>query len=317
MALGTLLIPLFATIFLGAGARALKLFDAEDARRMSRFVFMVAMPFAGFNFMREQPIAADIFAGLAAGYLLGLIFASVSAFVIARALLGLSVREAGAAVFATTCGNAIFLGIPIATSIEGWASPFLILVLFEGTCVFALATALMTWPETGESGRSGFRTIVRTTRQAAIKAATNPIVIGALLGIAAALVELQVPEPIAQALGFTARTAGPMGLFILGLSAADLVLRRQVTEMKGAALLLPIKLFLFPAVTAGFVWLFTSDATATMVAALFTGLPPAVASIVLANVYRQWISGVSALVTVGTLLGLVTLATFLVLTVPS
>lgn len=317
MALGTLLIPLFATIFLGAGARALKLFDGEDARRMSRFVFMIAMPFAGFNFMRAQPVAGDIFAGLAGGYLLGLVCASAAAFGIARLLLRLSIREAGAAVFTTTCGNAIFLGIPIATSVDGWAAPFLILVLLEGTCVFALGTALMTWPEQGDGSVSGARTVLRTIRQALVRATTNPIVIGTLLGLGAALVELPVPAPLAAGLSFVARTAGPLGLFVLGVSAADLVLQRRVTDLRGAALLLPIKLFAFPAITASLVWLFTGDSTAATVAALFTGLPPAVSSIVLANVYRQWIGGVSAVVTVGTLTGLATLATFLIFAVPS
>ncbi|MEM1381743.1 MAG: AEC family transporter [Pseudomonadota bacterium] len=317
MSLAALLIPLFATIFVGAGARALKLFDAEDARRMSRFVFMIAMPFAGFNFMRVNTLNGDIFIGLAAGYVAGLVIASVAAFLVSRAALGLSIRESGAAVFATTCGNAIFLGIPIATSVEGWAAPFLILVLFEGTLVFATGTALMTWPEGDDTGATGLRTIIRTLRQAIFRALRNPIVIGTLLGLAAALIDAPVPDPFASLFDFLARTAGPLGLFILGLSAADLFLQRQVSNVKGAALLLPIKLALFPAVTAAFVWLFTGDGTATIVAALFTGLPPAVSSIVLASVYRQWIGGVSAVVTVGTVVGLVTLAGYLLVTIPS
>jgi predicted permease len=113
-----------------------------------------------------------------------------------------------------------------------------------------------------------------------------------------------------------ARTAGPLGLFVLGLSAADLLLSGKAGELKGAAVLLPFKLLLFPALTAALVFLFTGDPTATSVAALFTGLPPAVASIVLASVYRQWIGGTAGVVTVGTILGLASLTLYLNFIIP-
>lgn len=310
----SLLLPLFGAILVGAGTRVLKLFDAEDSRRMSRFVFMIAMPFAGFEFMRQSQVDGEIFVGLAAGYVLSLALVSFAVFVLSRSILGLTIREAGAAVFASTCGNAIFLGIPIAAAVEGWASPFLILVLFEGTLVFAIASALMTWPE-GDAA-SGEASVLTTVRQAILRSVRSPIVVGTSLGLLASLIRFEPPAPVQGFLGFMAQTAGPVGLFVLGLNAADLLLSRKVGELKGAALLLPFKLVIFPAVTAGLVWIFTGDATATSVAALFTGLPPAVAAIVLASVYRQWIGGVSGVVAIGTSLGLLTLTAYLTFVLP-
>jgi predicted permease len=309
--LTSLLFPLFGSIFLGAGTRSFRLFDGEDARRMARFVFMIAMPFAGFEFMRRSQVDGEIILGLAGGYVLSLLIITAAVFVLARGVLKLTVREAGAAVFSSTCGNAIFLGIPIAASVEGWASPFLILVLFEGTLVFAIGTALMTWPdESSAGGEQG--AVLRAAAKAALRAATNPIVIGTVLGLLASLASAELPEPVDRFLAFTARTAGPLGLFVLGVSAADLVLSGKASELRGAALLLPFKLVLFPLLTAGLVFLFTGDATATSVAALFTGLPPAVASIVLASVYRQWVGGTAGVVTAGTLVGLATLTLYLI-----
>nr|WP_305889041.1 AEC family transporter [Parvularcula maris] len=307
----SLLFPLFGSIFLGAGSRGLKLFDGEDARRMSRFVFMISMPFAGFEFMRRSQVDGEIILGLAGGYVVSLLIVTAAVFVLSRSLLKLTVREAGAAVFCTTCGNAIFLGIPIAASVEGWASPFLILVLFEGTLVFAIGTALMTWPREG-SERGSLQSALAALGRASLRAATNPIVIGTVLGLIASLTALSLPEPVDRFLAFTARTAGPLGLFVLGVSAADLLLSGKASELKGAGLLLPFKLLIFPALTAALVYLFTGDPTATSVAALFTGLPPAVASIVLASVYKQWVSGTAGVVTVGTIIGLMTLTLYLV-----
>lgn len=318
VSLASLLVPLFGAILVGAVSRALGLFDGEDGRRMSRFVFLVAMPLAAFNFMRLNPVAGDIFFGLAAGYGIALALASLAAFVIARGPLGLTVREAGAAVFATTCGNAIFLGIPIAAAVDGWAAPFLILVLMEGTLVFALGTALMTWPEPNSTvDETGGGAIFRSVRTALLRALKNPILIATLLGLVAGNVDLAIPEPVAGFFGFMGKTAGPVGLFVLGVTAANLVLDRQITELKGALWLLPIKLLFFPAATAGLVWVFTHDPAATSVAALFTGLPPAVASIVLSNVYKQWVGGVSGVVTIGSLVGLASLAIYLAVVVPT
>jgi predicted permease len=315
----TILTPLFGAIFIGAGARRLKLFDGEDARRISRFVFMVAMPIAGFDFMRQSNPPADVFLGVVTAYLVALAVASSSAFVIARRLVGLSVREAGAAVFSVTCGNAIFLGIPIALSVPAWAPTFLLLVLFEGTFVFAIGTALMTWPE-GEDAAEGssLGTILRTLREALMRSLSNPIVVGTLLGLVAGQLPFAFPEPAEALFAFMARVAGPLGLFILGVSVMNLLEERGIGDARPLSLLLPIKLLLFPALTGVLTFQLTGGAEGpTAAAILFTGLPPAVASVVLSQVYRQWISGVAGLVAAGTIIGLVTLAGFLVVALPS
>lgn len=316
--LASLLVPLFGAIAVGAFARIRNLFDGEDARRMARFVFMVAMPFAGFDFMRRTTIDGEVIAGLGLAYVASLAAVSGLTFFVARRFLGLSVREAGAAVFASTCGNAIFLGLPIALSVPQWTTPFLILTLFEGTLCFAIGTALMTWPENGSDARGqGLRTIVGTARHAAGRALASPIVIGTLLGVAAAVADPPMPEPLSAFFGFMGRIAGPLGLFVLGVTAADLMIQRRITTLRPLYALLPVKLALFPALTGVLAWRLTADPGATAAAVLFTGLPPAVASIVLSSVYGQWTGGVATVVTGGSAIGLLTLAGFLVVALPS
>ncbi|MEE4212192.1 MAG: AEC family transporter [Parvularcula sp.] len=315
----SILTPLFGAIFIGAGTRRFKLFDGEDARRISRFVFMVAMPIAGFDFMRRADLPADVFFGVVGAYLLSLTVASTAAFLIARTVLGLTIRETGAAIFTVTCGNAIFLGIPIALSVPAWAPTFLLLLLFEGTFVFATGTALMTWPEAGdETEGSALGNVLRTLRQALARSLTNPIVVGTLLGLVAGQAPIAFPAPIEDLFAFMARVAGPLGLFILGVSVMNLLEERGIGEIRPLLFLLPIKLLLFPGLTGLLTWQFTGGAAGpTAAAILFTGLPPAVASVVLSQVYRQWITGVAGLVAAGTLVGLVTLALFLSVALPS
>ncbi|MEM6745999.1 MAG: AEC family transporter [Pseudomonadota bacterium] len=311
--LAVLLVPLFGTIAIGALVRGLRLFDAEDARRFSRFVFMVAMPIAGFDFLRQSDPSTDVLLGLGGAYLIGLSVTVAAAFVISRSVLGLTIREAGAAVFTCTCGNAIFLGIPIALAVPEWTAPFFMLVIFEGTFVFAIGTALMTWPEgDGAAGR-----LAKSVLGAVGRAFLNPIIIGTLLGLAASIVDLPMPEPFAELFGFMARVVGPVGLFVLGLSIVDIIARGEIGDVRAPLALVPMKLIVFPAVTGALAWLFTGDPSATGAGILFTGLSPAVASIVLSNVYGQWQSGVTSLVGVGTLLGLITLVIFLIAGLPA
>ncbi|MEM6914699.1 MAG: AEC family transporter [Pseudomonadota bacterium] len=311
--LAVLLVPLFGTIAVGAAVRGFRLFDAEDARRFSRFVFMVAMPVAGFDFLRQSDPPTDILLGMGSAYLIGLIITAGSAFIISRNILGLTVREAGAAVFASTCGNAIFLGIPIALAVPQWTAPFFMLIIFEGTFVFAIGTALMTWPE----GDGATERLVQSGLGAIGRAIRNPIIIGTLLGLGASVFDVPVPEPFAELFGFMSRIVGPVGLFVLGISIVDIVAKGELGGVKAPLLLIPMKLVVFPAVTGGLVWLFTNDSGATAAAMLFTGLPSAVASIVLSNVYGQWQSGVTALVGIGSLCGLMTLLLFLLVAIPS
>jgi len=260
---------------------------------------------------------AEIILPLGAAYAISLGVVALAIFILVRKFLGLTTREAGAAIFTATCGNAIFLGIPIALAVPAWTPNFLILVLYEGTLCFALGTALMTWPEGDDAaGRSSWSTIFSNVRGALGRSLKNPIVVGTLAGVAAGALQLEPPAPLAAFLSFLGRVAGPIGLFILGLSTADLILQRRAGHGRAIAILMPFKLLIFPALTGNLTWLFTQDPATTATATLFTGLPPAVASIVLSTVYRQWISGVAAFVASTTVVGLLTLAGYLFVVLP-
>ncbi|WOI53068.1 AEC family transporter [Parvularcula sp. LCG005] len=301
-----ILAPLFGAIAIGAIAGAMRLFDQDHARTFSRFVFMIAMPIAVFNAMRSTPPPGPAFAGMIIGYLAGLLVTSALAFIVARRWHGATMREAGAAVFTTICGNAVFLGLPISLSLEGWSQPFLILMIFEGFFAFAIGGALVTWPE-GEADAA----IWRSVRDAGVRALRNPIVIAVILGMALSMTHLTLPPVLAAPFDLFGRVASPFGLFVLGLYLA--ILPRAGGTMPKALLigLLPLKLVVFPAVTGGITYLLTQDARLTTVAAFFTLMPPAVSSMVLAANYHQLEREVATIVGVGTVLGLVTTTLYL------
>jgi predicted permease len=311
LSIADILIPLFACIGVGVLAGAMRLFGPAEARVLSRFVFVIAFPPAVLDFMRATEPPGPAYLGLIAGYLAAMAATAALALLICRRALGLSVQEAGAAVFACVCGNAVFLGLPIALSVEGWGPPFLILMLFEGLFVFALGTLLMTWPEAGAApppgGTAGFAAM------AGYRAARNPIFIATLTGLLLAALEVELPSAIGGFLDLFGGIAGPAGLFVLGLYLAILPREQAGLDPKALAALLPVKLLAFPVLAGGLAWAFTGDPTLTAVALLFTALPPAVASVVQSAHYGRYEAGTAALVASGTVVGLGTTTALLVL----
>ncbi|MBB4659204.1 AEC family transporter [Parvularcula dongshanensis] len=305
----TILIPLFGCIAVGVASGAWRLFGWSEARVLSRFVFLVAMPITVLSFTRKAEVPNLAYAGLVGGYLLATMLSAGAAFLLSRKLLGLTVQEAGAAVFATTCGNAVFLGLPIALAVGSWAPPFLMLMICEGLFVFALGTSLMTWPAPGAAPPRGG--VLGTSLGAAWRAGRNPIVLAFLIGLSLDVLGFEWPEPVGRFLDLFGGVAGPAGLFVLGLMLALLPGRQSELNPRALAALLPVKLAVYPGLCGGFVWLFTRDPVLTQTALLFTALPPAVASIVQSAHYRRYEAGTAALVGSGTLIGLATVTLLL------
>ncbi|MGV6820106.1 MAG: AEC family transporter [Parvularcula sp.] len=304
-----LLAPLFSAISIGIVAGALRLFDEKDARTFARFVFSVAMPVAVFNFMRKSQPPDWSYAGLILGYGIALAIVSSLLFVLIRRFTDATIRQTGAVIFASICGNAVFLGLPIAIAIPGWGVPFLMLMVCEGLLTFAIGTTLMTWPEDHETQSAPKLTSVAGT--SLHRVTRNPIIVGHLSGTVLAFAGVRLPDIVGNSLDLVGGIASPFGLIVLGLYLALLIGEQERLPMRELLISLPIKLVLFPILAAGLTWVMTGDSRFSAVAALFTGMPPAVASMVLAATYGQYERRVAAIVSVGTTIGLLTLVGFL------
>ncbi|MEM9421272.1 MAG: AEC family transporter [Pseudomonadota bacterium] len=309
--LETVLLPLFGAIGVGVLAGRLKLFTEDEVRVFSRFVFQLAMPIGVFAFMHTATPPGLAYAGLVMGYLAGLIAVVTLGLVFTRRVGGLTMNEAGAAVFAVACGNAVFFGLPIALAIPGWATPFLVLMVFEGSFAYAIGHALITWPtnerEEGAPGVQAWQSL----RQACVRSLTNPIVLAVLLGMVVSSLGIRLPDGVGDAVGFFGQTASPMGLFVLGIYLTQLRSDDAVAHWKMLSLLVPLKLLVFPLVTGLMTYGLTQDSQLALVGAFITSMPPAVSAMVMASTYRQWEAGTAALVGVGTILGLGTVTLFL------
>ncbi|MEY3220259.1 MAG: hypothetical protein RIT27_1616 [Pseudomonadota bacterium] len=108
----------------------------------------------------------------------------------------------------------------------------------------------------------------------------NPLIITCFVGITLNLLELKIPAPLQQTLILLEKSSLPLGLLAVGAGLQLSAIRNGLISIFLAT---SMKLALFPAA----VWLFCSfygaDATSTFVAVLFTGLPTAASSYILAR----------------------------------
>lgn len=308
----TLLAPLAGAALIGAFVAARRIFGQAEARILSRFVFMVAMPIAVFNFAVHSSPPTPAYMGMVVGYLVGLFLVTGLCVLIAQKIFGFSLREAGAIVMTVNCGNAVFLGLPIALQIPDWGPPFLMLMIFEGGLAYAIAISLATSPE--HETPSHF---VSNIARASLRALTNPIPLALIIGTAIVILGIQLPDVIDAPLRLFSGIAAPMGLFVLGLYLVILPRESRDIPVKLVAIMLPLKLVVFPAVAAAICWVLTKDVLLTSVVGFFTILPPAVSSIVLAATYELKEREVATLTAIGSLLGLVIIALYLAAVLPS
>ncbi len=297
-------LPVFAVIAAGMAAGRLGVLAREDVGALNRFVFNFAMPAALFSLMANAPppTAGDLaYAGCYAGAAVAVIF---SAYALARRAFALAPEDAGAHAFASTLGNAVFLGLPIALAVPGWAENFVILMLAEGIVVIAIGAAMMAPRGAGAPG------------EILVKPFQNPLVVAMLSGLgfsfAAAALGGAMPGPAATFLEILGRAAGPTALFSLGLflavnPAPD---PRAVAGKVGAIAVM--KMAATPALTLSALALFgMRDPLQMGPAALFTFTPTAVGAFVMANRYGRYVAETAAAVAVTTALSVLSISAVL------
>lgn len=299
-------LPVFAVIAAGLLGGRLKFADAGDAAALNRFVFRFAMPAALFGLMSGAKGLAPADAALALAYGAPAMIVIFAAYFIGRRMFSLARPEAGAHAFASTVGNAVFLGLPIALAVEGWARPFVVLMLVEGILVIGVGAALMAAREGDEAG-------VIAVRNFFVRPLKNPLVAAALAGFAFASIGIELPGPVRTFFDILGRAAGPAALFSLGLFLATHPLPPlKATAGKIAAIAL-MKMLALPALAfAALYLLHIEDMHYLAALALFTVTPTAVGAYVMSSQYGRYVAETVAAIAVTTAVSVLTISAVLV-----
>ncbi|WP_244470625.1 AEC family transporter [Microvirga massiliensis] len=203
--------------------------------------------------------------------------------------------------------NIGYMGPPLILSALGPAAsaPVALIFVFDNLLLFSLVPLLMAVAGVERHSLSA------TVRGIVWKVVTHPFNIATVAGLAAAALQLRLPQALDRMVDWLSNAAAPCALFLLGVTVALRPMARIPGEVPA---LVVIKLVLHPIL----VWVALSaigdfGATWTYAAVVMAALPPALNIFVIATQYNVGVERASACVLIGTVVSTVTLTTFLYL----
>jgi predicted permease len=302
-----LLFPFFGVIALGAlTARVAKL-PEEGLAWMQLFLIYLALPCLFFRLISATPISELANWRFIAGTTLSTALAFTFSFVAGR-LNGLRPPETVLGAVAGSYANIGYMGPPMILGLLGPAAsaPVALIFVFDTIFLFSATPALMALA--GVERRSALTTVVDVGR----KVLTHPFVIATMIGIVASLFRFKPPAAIETMVGWLSGASAPCALFLLGVTVALRPVGRLPPEV---GWLVGIKLVLHPLI----VWTVLAglggfDPIWVEAAIVMAALPPALNIFVLARQYDTGIERASACVLVGTIVSMLTLTGFILLT---
>ena len=260
------LIPVFLVLALGILARALRLLDEASAQGLNRVVANIALPALLVLKIGTSSLAAS-FSGPVVGVSTGLIVVTAIAGLAVARLWGLPGPQAGVLSQAMMRGNLVYLAFPVILAAGG-----------DGALRQAAVTAAVLIPVMNllavvvlEVGRGESAFDLTLARRVVL----NPLVLGALAGMALAAVRWQPWPWLEGTLSTVADFALPGALLALG---AQLRLGHWARVWKPTAAVTVVKLVLQPAAAWWLLRALGVHGQGLLVATLLLAAPTAVAS---------------------------------------
>jgi malonate transporter len=265
-------LPVFALIFAGWGARKLDVLGPHAASELSRFVINLALPALLFDIVNHAEWAEIWRPGFVAAFGLGML--AVFAVALLVALRRAPLTDAALAGLNAAYANTGFIGFPLALAALGpWAlAPTLAAAILTVCVLFGAGIVLM------ELGRQSAASPLRLALKVVVALGRNPLLVAPVLGGIAAAAGFRTEGGIDAFLKLLGAAASPCALVALGLSLAQVRTASRGDEGE-VALQIGFKLILQPLATwalARFVFGLAPDLTraAVVLAALPTGTGP-------------------------------------------
>lgn len=228
-------LPLFLSILLGYGLHGIGMVDDKVQKAMNSLCFKVFLPIYLFENLYTTDLAAAFDVGLIAFASLGVI-AVWAVLMVAIPRIEKDDPRRGVMIQGMFRSNFALFGLPVALSLCGQErmGPTSLLIGFVVPIVNILAVITL------ESFRGGKASV----RKMALGIAKNPLIIASLLGAAANLSGLQLPEAIMKTVKSLGGVATPLSLVALGagftFSSVTAYAKQLVISVSGKLVLVPL-----------------------------------------------------------------------------
>lgn len=304
-----LVLPFFGLIAIGFIAARITKQPIDALGWMNTFIIYIALPALFFKLLSRTPIEELT----QWRYILATTLSTFIMYTIVF-VLGLwrtrgDIASSTIIGFSGAYGNIGYMAPGLALLAFGDAAvvPVALIFCFDNTMHFVLAPLLMAMSGQSEEKQAIWKTAFQIVR----KILLHPFILATIVGILAAIFEIQPPLPMQTLIEYLANAAAPCALFAMGVSLSLRPLKRVPVE---ASFIVPAKLIIQP-IIAYFLVTSAGDFPAIWVycAMLLAGLPSATNVFVIAQQYNVWVERASAMVLITTCLSVVTVTILLYL----
>lgn len=241
----TVTIPIFVVILAGYISAKRGIMGKESIKAFTSFVFYFCLPLLLFRNLANAPVAEELRGDYVLAYLLGGLASFAVGYAVARWVFNGTVAERAVQGLGVSFGHTVFMTIPIGFALYGEASvlPIALLITVEMAIIVPLAIVLL---EIDSGERSGPVAISGTALRAVF---FNPIVPSILLGVAAAMLGVEIPAVLNGLVNLVQGATVPAALYAIGASLAGLSFSERLRETSftaaGKLLLYPFLVFVF------------------------------------------------------------------------
>ena len=296
-----LVLPFFGLIFLGFAAAKYRGIPVAGLGWMNFFIVYLALPALFFNLLSQTPVEKLTSWSFVLTTLLGTYCAFSIAFCIGVFATDGDVPESTIQGLAGAYGNIGYMGPGLAIAVFGDAAvvPVALIFCFDNMMHFAMTPLLM-----AISGNGPKQTAAQAGMEVLERIFTHPFIVATIIGILAAVLQIQPPEPLSRMLGFLANAAAPCALFAMGVTLALAPMGRLPKTMSA---LVAVKLIAHPLLVYLLLgWVGSFDPVWVYTAVLLASLPTATNVFIIAQQHETWVSRASSMVLVTTIVSVVT-----------
>ena len=302
-----IILPVFGVMLIGYGAAKLGVFGAEACAGLTRFVFDFAIPVMLFRSLATTTLPPELPWGHLLSFYLAAVAAGALGMLAGRVIGKRGLDGQGIVGLATGYGNTVLIGVPLILTAFGEDAtlPLFLIIAFHSAVMITGGTVIV---EVARGSRGSLRDLPRNTAKAFL---TNPIIVGLMLGLAFAWLEIPIPKPVDDITELLGRAAAPCALFAMGAALPQYRIAGNVIESSVVTLL---KLALHPVL----VWLlatyvFTVDPLHRQVAVILAATPVGANVYLLAARYNVGIATTTTAIFLSTAVSMATLSVVLLL----
>lgn len=237
------LFPVFGLIALGFALARFHVLNEEVERQLTRFVGQITLPVLTFHTIAVMN-PADLAAPVMVAVVVGASYILYAAHFVLERALGRDSAVANIVAIAGSYGNSAFVGLPICLALfgRGTLGPSALVMALNSSLVFGGGLFLQVLFSRGQhTAGEGLRAVAR-------QIGTNPLVVGALAGVAVSVSGLRLPGPLDTLMTTLGGATAGCALIAIGLFIARPTERADHAPVTRALI---AKLLLLPLVTAG------------------------------------------------------------------